>query len=253
MSDINNLPPAQVPQEWLTQETSQEPEPLVQEEPVVTPQEPVQEMRQESDSAKNLRALREAKERVERERDEAFRMIQEMQSRYKQTEVEPVNEDISLGESDLVEGKHLSQVDKKIKRLEQELKNYQQKSFEMSVETKLKSQYPDFDKIVSRENIDSLKASYPEIASALNASPDLYSKAVSAYTLIKKLGIYTEDLYASERALAQKNAAKPRPLASVAPQKADSPLSHANAFAQGLSDDLKAQLRREMEEARRSL
>lgn len=250
--DINSLPQAQIPQEWIQPEEPQE----VQEERAVeqqiAPQQ--QQAHQESDAAKNLRNLRELKERAERERDEALRIAQDLQNRFKQqSPQEQEDEAIALAETDLVEGKHLSKVDKKIKRLEQELKNYQQRSVEMEIESRLKSNYSDFDKVVSKSNVEALKNSYPEIAQALNASPDLYSKAVSAYTLIKKLGIHQEDLYESDRLTAQKNAAKPRPLASVAPQQGDSPISRANAFANGLTDELRAQLRREMESARKAL
>ena len=60
------------------------------------------------------------------------------------------------------------------------------------------------------------------------------------------------DNYKTDRELAQKNASKPKPLASVSPQQGDSPLSRANAFANGLTNELKAQLRKEMEEARKN-
>jgi hypothetical protein len=139
---------------------------------------------------------------------------------------------------------------RKIKALEQKIQGYQQQSAESTVEAKLKYQYPDFDKIVSADNIRQLSSSYPELAATINSSSDLYSKAVSAYTLIKKLGIApAEDMYSQEREVAQRNAAKPRPLASVSPQQGDSPLSHANAFANGLTPELRKQLHKEMVEA----
>jgi hypothetical protein len=47
--------------------------------------------------------------------------------------------------------------------------------------------------------------------------------------------------------IAHKNASKPKPLASVSPQQADSPLSKANAFANmPLSKEVKNQLHKEM-------
>ena len=64
------------------------------------------------------------------------------------------------------------------------------------------------------------------------------------------MGIYREDNYSKDRDKAQSNASKPKPLASVSPQQGDSPLSRANAFANGLTDELKSQLRKEMEQAR---
>lgn len=214
--------------------------------------EPVKESSQE----RNFKAMREINARLERERDEAIRIAEDYKNRsnpyQQQTQQAPDDDDeISLGADEIAEGKHLSKVGKKIKKLEQQIQSYQQQSQSMAIESKLKSEYPDFDKIVSKTNIDLLKELHPHIAQTLNSSPDLYSKAVSAYTLIKSLGIHTEDTYQADKQLAQRNAAKPRPLTSVSPQQGDSPLSKANAFANGLTEELKIQLRKEMEESRR--
>ena len=86
----------------------------------------------------------------------------------------------------------------------------------------------------------------------LDTSTSFRAKAVSAYKHIKKLGLYTEDTYQADRDLAQRNAAKPKPLVSVSPQQGDSPLSRANAFANGLTPELQKQLRQEMEDARKN-
>lgn len=209
-----------------------------------------------SNKEENMRRLREKAELLERERDEALRIAQEMKSKFNTQSPqisESIDEDISLSEEDLVEGKHLNRFQRKIKKLEQQVQNYQQKTSEIAVESQLKGQYPDFDKVVTRENIETLRLTYPELAQTINSSAsDLYSKAVSAYTLIKRLGLYAEDTYQDERARAHKNATKPKPLASVSPQQGDTPLSHANAFANGLTDELKEQLRKEMMAARRA-
>ena len=42
------------------------------------------------------------------------------------------------------------------------------------------------------------------------------------------------------------NIYKPHPAASLSPQPGDNPLTRANAFADGLTDQLKEQLRKEM-------
>ena len=118
-------------------------------------------------------------------------------------------------------------------------------------EIRLKTQYPDFDKVVNTETIASLRDLYPDIAATLHTSSNLLSKGSSAYTLIKKLGIYREDTYQNDKAQAVNNVTKPRPLASVSPQQGESPLARANAFANGLTDELKEQLRKEMYESRR--
>ena len=193
----------------------------------------------------SFKQLRAAKLKAERERDELLRQIQAQSA----TQAPQEEEDVNLDADALVEGKHYKKMQAKIKRLEQRLENSYQQSTQTAVEAKLKAQYPDFDKIVSGENIAQLRDQYPEIAATLHSTADIYSKAVSAYTMIKRLGIAQDDVYQEDRLKAQANAAKPRPLASVSPQQGDSPLSRANAFANGLTDDLKKQLHKEMMEA----
>lgn len=211
------------------------------------PQETAQ--KEDSSQSENFRRLREKSERAEKERDEMARMLKEITAAKK--EVEADEEDFRINDDDLVEGKHLSKFQKKVKRLEDQVKQYEQQSVAMTTETKLRNQYQDFDKVVSADNVAILREQYPELAESITNNPNLYNKAVSAYTLIKKLGIAPDDHYEADRALAQKNAAKPKPLASVNAQQGDSPLSRANAFANGLTDELQAQLRKEMAEARK--
>ena len=246
------MPPIEQEEQVQAQEQEQPEENLQQETQVADKVETTQTPF-ESDKEKNLRFLREKAEKLERERDEALKYIQSLQKPTQPQQQEQDQDEITINDNDLVEGKHLSKITKKYKKLEEQLKQYQQQSSETVIETKLKTQFPDFDKVVSKDNVELLRATYPELAQTLNTSTDLYNKAVSAYTMIKKLGIHKEDTFQSDKALAQKNAAKPKPLASIAPQQGDSPLSRANAFANGLTDDLKAQLRKEMEDARRNL
>jgi len=224
------------------------------EEEVIEQVEPAKEVQKEaSENEKNIRVLRQKAERAdraERERDELMRKLQEMETarnpQQTQAQSKP-DEDYNIESDTLVEGKHLSKYDKKIRQLEDKLKGYEQQNNVTAAEVRLKNLYPDFDKVVSRDNIEQLKANYPELAETLNSSStDIYSKAVSAYTLIKKLGISPEDAYQQDKERAMKNAVKPRPLTSISPQQGDSPLSKANAFANGLTDELKAQLRKEM-------
>lgn len=174
----------------------------------------------------NFRRLKEEKERLQRERDELARMIQQQKSTQ------------SEDPDDLADKKYVKE---QFRYLHEQL-----------IETRIKSQYPDFEAVVNNDNIEVLKSTYPELADSLSSSPDLYKKAVSAYTLIKKLGIGSEDSYKQDKDLAQKNAAKPKPLVSVAPQQGESPLSRANAFAHGLTPELKAQLWKETQEARKN-
>lgn len=218
-----------------------------QAEPAVTQPEPEKVSAKEKDD--NLRILRERADRASRERDEYARRLQEYENSKKPQEPD---EDFGIKEDDLVEGKHLAKYARRIKQLEEQQKQYMQQSEESNAEIRLKTQYPDFDKVMTLENVESLSRAYPELAKSINASHDLYDKAYSAYTLIKKFGIYEEAPFEADKKKAADNMAKPRPLASVNPQQGDSPLSRANAFAEGLTDDLRAQLRKEMEDARKN-
>lgn len=213
---------------------------------VIAPQQLSKEQREE----RNFANLREKANRAERERDEALRVVREMEARQKQPE--PIDEEILLGENDLAEGKHLGKLQKQIKNLSQELKKYKQEATLSSVETKIRTNYPDFDNVVSRQNLESLKNLYPEIAQTIYSAQDEYSKAASAYTLIKKLGIDTQESYEMDKKRVQDNAAKPKPIASLGSATGQpGALAHANAFAGGLTKDLQAQLLKEMMEARK--
>ena len=182
-----------------------------------------------SNEQRNFEALRQAKETVERERDEYRRQLQAQQAPKAASKPE-------LGDDDLVEGRHIRESEN---RLRKEL-----------TETRLKVQYPDFDAVVNTNNIAQLRTAYPELAATLSQSNDLYNMGSSAYTLIKKLGIYDGKNHESHRQVVQDNTAKPRPLSSVSPQQGESPLSHANAFANGLTPELKKKLWRELQESR---
>ncbi len=232
-----------------------------QEEPQLEATAAPKDPEEESNAKKSFRDVIAAKRKAERERDEYLRRIEELEARSSHgekatTPKEQVeeDEDFHLGADDIAEGKHIAKVDKraqnKIKALEDRLAKYESKTAEERAEAALRAKYADFDKVVSRDNIDLLTEAYPELARSLHSTNDLYTKAVSAYTLIKKFGIYQESPFNSEKAAALKNVAKPRPLASVSPQQGDTPLTRANAFANGLTDELKTQLRKEMEQAR---
>jgi hypothetical protein len=195
----------------------------------------------------NLIFLRKMADQAARERDDALRRLNEIENK----KVESRDEDFSVRDDDLVEGKHLAKYAKKIKQLEEQQEQYMRQSSESNAEVRLKNQFPDFDKVMTLENVQSLSMAYPELAKAINSSSNLYDKASSAYTLIKKFGIYEEHPYEAEKQRAIANSTKPRPLTSVSPQQGDSPMQRANAFANGLTPELKEALLKEMAESRK--
>lgn len=249
----------QVPEE-LPQEVEQEMEEQVPKESSSSYTAPTKE------DHPNFKSIRDAKERAERERDALMSQMLEMQSKLQeiqksqqqsqayQHEQQDVDIDFDIDSESLVEGKHVKKVAAKIKAIEQQMKKYQAQTEEVAIEAKIKAQFPDFEKVVSRENVELLNKQYPEIAQSLRDTPDIYNKAAAAYTVIKNFGLYKDAApYENDRLKALNNAQKPRPLASVSPTQGDSPLSKANAFANGMTDELKEQLRKEMFAARRAM
>ncbi len=209
----------------------------------------------QSPSAKHFKAVRDLKEQAERERDEAIKYAQRLEAQFAnvpKTATNPEDDsEFQIGNDELAEGKHLKAVVNEVKKLKNQLKQYESQSSTSIMEARLKMEHPDIEKVVSKENVEILGIQYPELAATLEASKgNLYNQAKAAYTLIKKLGIQPEDNYQEDRTRAAVNAAKPRPLTSVNPQQGDSPLSHANAFANGLTPELKASLLKEMLAAR---
>ena len=195
----------------------------------------------ETPAQMSFRQLREKAERLERERDEYARQVQRQVKPQPQEEPE---EDIRINPDDLVEGKHLTRYEKKLKKLEEAMKVSQKQTYDAAAEHRVRTEMPDFDKIVTQDTLYILQSQFPELAASINSNPDLYSKAKAAHQAISKLGITSD--YSSEQSTINKNIAKPKPLASIAPQQGDSPLTRANAFSAGLTDDLKRQLYEEM-------
>lgn len=196
----------------------------------------------------NLSVLREKAERAERERDEAIRYIQHMQMQ--QSNQSPVDDDHNIAPDDFTEKRY---VDSRINKIESKLRQYEQYTQNNIADAKIRSQFNDFDQVVTPESIEVLRNTYPEIAQSLHATPDLYSKAVSTYNIIKKFGIgrqYNPQVE-YERGLVEKNNLKPRATNSIAPQQGETPLNKANEWANGvLTPERKAQLYKEMMEAK---
>lgn len=229
--------------------------PVQDSSPESVPEQNQEQPKQEhkTDAQLNFERLREENKRLQRERDEILKHIKQQQEAQKQQEQpkEEPQDDFNVAPDDIVEGRHLSKYDREIKALKEQLQKYQQQNTQSSAEIKLKNKYPDFDKVVTSETIKGLREKFPEIASSINSTSDLYTKGSSAYTLIKQLGIYKEDNFVKHKETAVNNISKPRPTTSISPQEGSSPLTRANAFANGLTNELKEQLRKEMKAARK--
>jgi hypothetical protein len=105
-----------------------------------------------------------------------------------------------------------------------------------TTQIKLRNNFPDYAKVTSHENLVRLRDMNPDIAEAILEInlKDPYKASKMAYEMVKQFGIYKEAKdYTMEKAQAQLNSKKPKTLTSISPQQGDTPLSKANAFANG--------------------
>lgn len=200
-----------------------------------------QPQQQEDEATLNWRKLRQEKEEREREAQEYKRQLEEMrqqqqgQQQTQQQQASPDPNDIpTWGE------------------VQKYMEQYQKQVSNVTAETKLKQQYPDFDQVVNQNTIAKLRDQYPELAQGIANTNDMYAQGKSAYTLVKKLGLSPEQQqYESSKQQVQQNASTPRPAQGGSGQNADTPLSHAHAFSNGLDEQTKKQLYKEMKEAQK--
>lgn len=218
-----------------------------------------QQQEELADGERNFRELRRKASRLEQEKEQYRARLEQYESQRepKQAKVAENEEtDIPIGDEDIVEGKVLKQFIKKQKALEAELKTFKAKSSEDIIESRIRARFPDYYAVVNADSLETLAAEDPELAYTIQSSQDFYNKAVLAYKEIKRRGIVADNNYTNtheaDKKKAQQNAAKPKPTVSASPQRGDSPLSKVNAFAQGLTPELKASLLKEMKEACRN-
>lgn len=212
-------------------------------------QEPVETPQQRN--FKNLKSkLKETEDKlaeIERQRDEAFRYAQMAQG-YTQPPMSQQREE-EIADDELIEARHLKTYQRK---MEERFKKYEADLQFQTTEAKIKARFPDFDDIVTTDSLKKLAKLEPEMARTLDSAQDLYSKAVSAYKLIKKLDSKDEDSYELDQIRVQQNVKKPRTATSIAPTQNVTPLSRANAFNQPLTDEMKDKIIAEMEAAIRN-
>jgi len=213
--------------------------------------------KQTSDKDQNLRYLREKADAAERRAQELERMIQMNMNQQQHTKIQ-VEEDDELDISDdtYVEGKQLK---KYIKELKKDLKNTKKQFEETSyknvvanAEMRLKSQFTDFDNVVTKDNLNKLANMKPSLYRSIMSNQDIYDQGYSAYDIIKSSGIM-DDTYASQDKKMEDNRSKPRSAGSVSPQDAEVPtLSRVGDYDRRiLTPERKEQLRRQVEEAKR--
>jgi|FreactcultuFSWF8_1027224.scaffolds.fasta_scaffold04040_2 hypothetical protein len=212
---------------------------------------------QESQKENNMRILRERAEAAERRSLELERMVQMNMSQQQgqKIQIDDSDDDFDLSDDTYIEGKHLK---KYVKNLKQELRNtkkqfeeYNQQNAVSNAEMRLKSQFNDFDSVVTKENLDKLASQKPSLYRSILSNPDLYDKGYTAYEFIKNSDILSGQYQEIDRKV-EENRSKPRSAANVAPQSGDTPLARVGDYDRRiLTEERKDQLRRQVEEAKR--
>ena len=213
---------------------------------------------EESVQAKNWREMRSLMDQRDREIEELRQLTQQLKRQaFTEQQQEPEEPDLSLDPEDLVNGQQLNAMFKEIKNLKKELKQTKihseeakKQAYKADVEQQLRRMYPDFDAVISPANIEKFAQQYNPLAKSIANDPDYFNQCNAAYMAIKNTGIAQSAVHQPQIDRIKQNAAKPRPLASIAPQQGESPLTRANAFAEGLTEDLAKSLRAEMNNAR---
>jgi hypothetical protein len=222
-------PPTESEQQDVLQDT-----PTVAQEPLI------------SDQEHNWREARRKMQDLERRAEEQQELISRLQNQQSQ----PVEEDdlAKLADDDIVTAKQARRLAENMARqVADEAIREREAS---TVDERLKNRFPDFDDVVTRDNIETLKSQDPELAMSLYAlAQDPYAQAVAAYKLLKKQGIGDMAKSQPQKAKALENSRKPVSVQSVTKSSA---IGEVHKFENGLTPELRKELWKEMQQAIKS-
>jgi hypothetical protein len=189
----------------------------------------------------NWKQMRESKDRLEREKEELLRKVQEMEAQSQQKRDTSVYEE-TLDPDDLVEWKH-------VQSIKQELESLKKQNYLQKVEADLIKENPDILSVVTKENIRKLQEAEPKVSAGLLEIKDEKSQALAVYEYLKAKGYAVSENFESEKERAAKNAQKPGSLGSVGKEFSESPISQAHMFSGPMSEKRKQELYRQSREA----
>lgn len=216
------------------------------------------EQPQPTRSAQNFKALKSQAERLAKERDEAKALVAQYEAEKKSRQVpvaptyEP-DEDINLEDDAYAEGKHVKAFSKQLRAIKAELEATKREARNMNVRSALIAEHPDYERVMSSENLQTLELTYPHIARSINMN-DPYNAGKACYDLIKQFGIDAEETKKTEivKQVIKQNLAKPKPgVASPGTKNTNqSPLGRASEFYEGpLTDEMKKVFYQELKQA----
>jgi hypothetical protein len=233
-------------------------------EQVATPEESVAVSAQkESDKENNMRNLRERAEVAERRAQELQRYLEMQYSQQQPKQPQQVQEsvsnfDLDIDEDGYVDGKKFKKVVQTLfKQQQDDRKKYEealQRNSVSQAEIQLKSQFSDFDSVVSKENLERLAVQKPALYRSIMASQDIYDRGYAAYEMIKSSNISGNDGYAHIDKKLEENRSKPRSAASASPQAGETPLTRVGDYDRRvLTEAKKEQIRRDVAAAKQRM
>jgi len=190
----------------------------------------------------NFQQLRKKTESLEKMNEELARKIAAYEEKVAQSSQPstPPEDSWGVDDDELVEGRHIKTYIQELKGLKQA---YAMQAEEAKV-NKLKSQFPDIEKVITPENIHKFQTAEPELYESLMSGKDTYKKGVSMYKTLKALGYANPETDAVAERIAH-NKSKPGTSNAI---KSPSALSYAPEYM-GLTEERKKQLYKEMTES----
>lgn len=189
-----------------------------------------------SEKEQNMRYLRERAEAADRRVAELERMVQMNMNQNQPSaklKIEDEEEDFDLSDDTYIEGKHLKKyvrsLKKQVKEANERQERFMRDSTVTNAELRLKSQFPDFDSVVCKANLERLSAQKPSLFRSIMSNPDIYDQGYTAYEMIKGAGLAQNNYESQDRRL-EENKAKPRSIANIPTHAGDTPLSRVGDF-----------------------
>lgn len=183
--------------------------------------------KQEDDDREiNFARLRRKAELAEMRAAELERKMQEYEAS-KKTPKDEFDDLDQIANDDLLTKEQSIKLARKYAR--EMIEESRRKEEQESLPDRLLSKFPDFESVVSVENVEQLKKLEPELAQALAVTKDPYAQAVAAYKYIKKF-VPNAEYSEMEKNQAKKNMSKPGSPNQYGSQSA---VHQANNFVQG--------------------
>lgn len=181
-----------------------------------------------------------------RSMQERDRQIQELQNQVNRLSQPPEKDELeNLAKDDIL---NVDTAQKLIRREAAKIAAQVIKQREAStVDERLQSKFPDYREVVTPENIELLKRNKPAVARTLaKMADDPFDQCVEAYEWIKQMSPSKSTSLEKERAI--KNAQKP---VSINAATKSSAIGDVHIFENGLTPELKAQMWKELQEAKK--